>query len=113
MSQPSTSTAHLRPLVPFDLSSAGPSYGDALEPTYDRYLSGDYRPSGHDGPADARDATPLGAGGEDGDDSDDGAAMFADLSFAEVVDELIARFLINLPPEETTLMRVYWQAEQA
>jgi mRNA-decapping enzyme subunit 2 len=39
--------------------------------------------------------------------------MFRDMSFEEILEDLNARFLVNLPREEMTLVRVYWQAEQA
>lgn len=39
--------------------------------------------------------------------------MFRDMSFDEILEDLNARFLINLPKEEMNLLRVYWQAEQA
>lgn len=39
--------------------------------------------------------------------------VFRDMSFDEVLEDLNTRFLVNLPPEETSLVRVYWQAEQA
>ncbi|TXT16055.1 hypothetical protein VHUM_00558 [Vanrija humicola] len=35
------------------------------------------------------------------------------MSFEEVLEDLNARFLVNLPEQETSLVRVYWQAEQA
>ncbi|ORY20476.1 Dcp2, box A domain-domain-containing protein [Naematelia encephala] len=45
----------------------------------------------------------------DADDED----VFRDMSFEDVLEELNARFLANLPEEEMSLVRVYWQAEQA
>jgi mRNA-decapping enzyme subunit 2 len=39
--------------------------------------------------------------------------VFRDMSFEEILEDLNARFLVNLPREEMTLVRVYWQAEQA
>ena len=47
-------------------------------------------------------------------ESDSGEdAAFWDMPFAEILDELYARFLLNLPEEEMEPTRVYWQAEQA
>lgn len=40
-------------------------------------------------------------------------AVFRDMSWNEIMDDLNARFLLNLPKEELGLVRVYWQAEQA
>lgn len=40
-------------------------------------------------------------------------SIFRDMTFDEVLEELNARFLVNLPREEMGLVRVYWQAEQA
>lgn len=39
--------------------------------------------------------------------------IFRDMSFDEILEDLNARFLVNLPKEEMNLVRVYWQAEQA
>ena len=39
--------------------------------------------------------------------------IFRDMSFQDIMEELNARFLVNLPREEQGLVRVYWQAEQA
>ena len=39
--------------------------------------------------------------------------IFRDMTFDEILEDLNARFLVNLPKEETSLVRVYWQAEQA
>ena len=39
--------------------------------------------------------------------------VYRDMSFDEILEDLNARFLVNLPKEETSLVRVYWQAEQA
>lgn len=39
--------------------------------------------------------------------------IFRDMTFDEVLEDLNARFLVNLPKEEMSLVRVYWQAEQA
>ncbi|WVW81843.1 hypothetical protein I302_103841 [Kwoniella bestiolae CBS 10118] len=39
--------------------------------------------------------------------------IFRDMSWEEILEDLNARFLINLPREEMSLVRVYWQAEQA
>lgn len=44
---------------------------------------------------------------------DDQENVFRDMTFDEIMEELIARFMVNLPREETTLVRLYWQAEQA
>ena len=44
---------------------------------------------------------------------DDQDNVFRDMTFDEIMEELIARFMVNLPREETTLVRLYWQAEQA
>ena len=49
-------------------------------------------------------------------DDEEGAAeesIFRNMTFEEVLEDLNARFLINLPKEEMTLVRIYWQAEQA
>ncbi len=40
-------------------------------------------------------------------------AVFRDMTWEEIMDDLNARFLLNLPKEELGLIRVYWQAEQA
>jgi mRNA-decapping enzyme subunit 2 len=47
------------------------------------------------------------------DDTADEDNVFRDMSFEDVLEELIARFMVNLPREETTPVRLYWQAEQA
>ena len=39
--------------------------------------------------------------------------IFRDMTFEEILEDLNARFLINLPREEMNLVRIYWQAEQA
>jgi mRNA-decapping enzyme subunit 2 len=39
--------------------------------------------------------------------------IFRDMTFDEVLEDLNTRFLVNLPKEEMSLVRVYWQAEQA
>ncbi|ORX34807.1 hypothetical protein BD324DRAFT_604335 [Kockovaella imperatae] len=39
--------------------------------------------------------------------------IFRDMTFPDILEELNARFLVNLPKEEMGLVRVYWQAEQA
>ncbi|WWD22542.1 hypothetical protein CI109_107035 [Kwoniella shandongensis] len=39
--------------------------------------------------------------------------IFRDMNWEEILEDLNARFLINLPKEEMSLVRVYWQAEQA
>jgi hypothetical protein len=39
--------------------------------------------------------------------------IFRDMSLEDILEDLNARFLVNLPREEMTLVRVYWQAEQA
>lgn len=39
--------------------------------------------------------------------------VFRDMTFEEILEDLNARFLVNLPREEMSLVRVYWQAEQA
>lgn len=49
----------------------------------------------------------------DGTGEDDQDNVFRDMSFDDTMEELIARFMVNLPKEETTLVRLYWQAEQA
>lgn len=35
------------------------------------------------------------------------------MTFDEILEDLNARFLVNMPKEESGLVRVYWQAEQA
>ena len=47
------------------------------------------------------------------DDVGDEVNIFRDMSFEEILEDLNARFLVNLPKEEMNLVRVYWQAEQA
>jgi len=47
------------------------------------------------------------------DGADDEDTIFRDMSFEDTLEELIARFMVNLPREETTPVRLYWQAEQA
>lgn len=47
------------------------------------------------------------------DDVPDEENIFRDMTFDEVLEDLNARFLVNLPKEESSLVRVYWQAEQA
>jgi mRNA-decapping enzyme subunit 2 len=47
------------------------------------------------------------------DDVPDEENIFRDMSFDEILEDLNARFLVNLPKEEMNLVRVYWQAEQA
>ena len=47
------------------------------------------------------------------DDAADEENIFRDMSFEEILEDLNARFLVNLPREEMNLLRVYWQAEQA
>jgi mRNA-decapping enzyme subunit 2 len=44
---------------------------------------------------------------------DDNENIFRGLSFEEILEELIARFMVNLPRAEITPVRLYWQAEQA
>nr|ODN87587.1 hypothetical protein L203_03366 [Cryptococcus depauperatus CBS 7841] len=46
-------------------------------------------------------------------EDDDQDNIFREMSFDEILEDLNARFLINLPKEEMSLLRVYWQAEQA
>lgn len=48
-------------------------------------------------------------------DEDDGSEdnIFRDMEFEDVLDELAGRFLVNLPEEENSSLRLYWQAEQA
>jgi mRNA-decapping enzyme subunit 2 len=48
---------------------------------------------------------------DEGDASEEN--MFRDMTLDEILEDLHARFLINLPREEMSLVRVYWQAEQA
>lgn len=47
------------------------------------------------------------------DGNDDEENVFRDMSFEDILEELIARFMVNLPRAETTPVRLYWQAEQA
>ncbi|WVQ76148.1 hypothetical protein IAR50_005799 [Cryptococcus sp. DSM 104548] len=56
------------------------------------------------------DDTPI---PDDGDIDDEDNNIFRDMTFDEIMEDLNARFLINLPKEEMNLLRVYWQAEQA
>lgn len=46
-------------------------------------------------------------------DADVDESIFRDMTFDEVLEDLNARFLVNLPEEERSLVRLYWQAEQA
>jgi hypothetical protein len=46
-------------------------------------------------------------------DDDESDNVFRDMPFEDIMEELIARFMVNLPREETTPVRLYWQAEQA
>jgi hypothetical protein len=39
--------------------------------------------------------------------------IFRDLTFDEVIEDLNTRFLVNLPEEERTLIRLCFQAEEA
>ncbi|RXK34654.1 hypothetical protein M231_08089 [Tremella mesenterica] len=56
----------------------------------------------------SRPITPFDEEDEGGEDN-----LFRDMTFDEILEELNARFLINLPQEEMTPVRAYWQAEQA
>jgi mRNA-decapping enzyme subunit 2 len=47
------------------------------------------------------------------DDVADEENVFRDMDLPEILEDLNARFLVNLPREEMNLLRVYWQAEQA
>lgn len=48
------------------------------------------------------------------DDMDeDDLEIWRDKSFEETLEDLTARFMVNLPSSEITLVRLYWQAEQA
>lgn len=47
------------------------------------------------------------------DDVPDEENIFRDMTFDEILEDLNARFLVNMPKEESSLVRVYWQAEQA
>lgn len=47
------------------------------------------------------------------DDGGEDENIFRDMTFDEILEDLNARFLVNLPKEESSLVRVYWQAEQA
>jgi mRNA-decapping enzyme subunit 2 len=53
---------------------------------------------------------PEEAGAGEGNEEEN---IFRDMTFDEILEDLNARFLVNLPREETSLVRVYWQAEQA
>ena len=46
-------------------------------------------------------------------DDDDEGAIFRDMSFTDIMEELHARFLVNLGQEERGMIRLYWAAEQA
>lgn len=59
-------------------------------------------------PEDMQDMIP-----DPDDDVGDEENIFRDMSFDEILEDLNARFLVNLPKEEMNLVRVYWQAEQA
>jgi hypothetical protein len=50
---------------------------------------------------------------EDMDGAEEEDNVFKDMSFEDVLEELIARFMVNLPRMETTPVRLYWQAEEA
>jgi len=50
---------------------------------------------------------------DDMEGTDEEDNVFRDMSFEDILEELIARFMVNLPREETTPVRLYWQAEQA
>jgi hypothetical protein len=50
---------------------------------------------------------------EDMDVTEEEDNVFKDMSFEDVLEELIARFMVNLPRMETTPVRLYWQAEEA
>ena len=49
----------------------------------------------------------------DTDEAGEEENIFRDMTFQEILEELNARFLVNLPKEEMGMIRVYWQAEQA
>jgi len=59
-------------------------------------------------PEDMQDMIP-----DPDDDVGDEENIFRDMSFDEILEDLNARFLVNLPKEEMNLVRVNWQAEQA
>lgn len=63
------------------------------------------------GPTPPITASPSQPPLEDEDGGEDN--IFRDMTFEEVLEDLNARFLVNLPEEEMSLVRVYWQAEQA
>lgn len=46
-------------------------------------------------------------------DEGDEENIFREMTFDEILEDLNARFLVNMPKEESGLVRVYWQAEQA
>jgi mRNA-decapping enzyme subunit 2 len=50
---------------------------------------------------------------DDMEQADEETNAFRDMSFDDIMEDLIARFMVNLPREETTPVRLYWQAEQA
>ncbi|KIY30842.1 mRNA-decapping enzyme subunit 2 [Cryptococcus gattii E566] len=75
--------------------------------------SGYYSPSSSSSPLESNSFPTVGPDTDDTATGDDEDNMFRDMSFDEILEDLNARFLINLPKEEMNLLRVYWQAEQA
>lgn len=75
--------------------------------------SGYYSPSSSSSPLESNSFPTVGSDPDDTATGDDEDNMFRDMSFDEILEDLNARFLINLPKEEMNLLRVYWQAEQA
>lgn len=75
--------------------------------------AGYYSPSSSSSPLESNSFPTVGPDPDDTATGDDEDNMFRDMSFDEILEDLNARFLINLPKEEMNLLRVYWQAEQA
>lgn len=82
-------------------------------PVHPHLHSGYYSPSSSSSPLESNSFPVVGPDPDDTTTGDDEDNMFRDMSFDEILEDLNARFLINLPKEEMNLLRVYWQAEQA
>ncbi|WVQ62674.1 uncharacterized protein L199_000821 [Kwoniella botswanensis] len=103
---------HLNPFYnPSSSSSSSPAASTSSTPI-------PYPPSLH--PSKLNGRQPLGGSEDNDNDIEDPSAgqdeeenIFRDMSWEEILEDLNARFLINLPREEMSLVRVYWQAEQA
>lgn len=82
-------------------------------PVHPHLHPGYYSPSSSSSPLESNSFPVVGPDQDDITTGDDEDNMFRDMSFDEILEDLNARFLINLPKEEMNLLRVYWQAEQA